>query len=87
MSNNESGIEWRDNYEFGAVMQLEYFIGRSSCNYITLEDCESDKKYSMFIPDFFKMAQTTKIDHGFIDGIWTFRQVGRNFGIKYVGEQ
>ena len=75
---------WRPVEEFKASMEyLGYSRGRSAA-YMKFVDRDSQSKYPMFLVEFDKIVR--KLRFGKINGVWTVRKRGQNFGIELVQE-
>ena len=82
-SKDDGRIEWRDNYEFDATMTVGHLHTCCGSNNVTMADSEG-RYFVMYTSDFVDMAREATINNGVVTGKFTFRKVGRSFGVKYV---
>jgi hypothetical protein len=76
---SDPGVEWRENYEFNAILTLvDYDHGRSRLNMIWV-DAEG-RRYSMFMSHAFKLLK--RASYGVVAGHWTFCKQGSNYSLK-----
>jgi len=79
-------IIWKSNYVFNAELKIvDYYKGRSAVN-IILKDTTFGIQYHMFISDFINMVKNRTIKSGKIQGCWTFRKQGQNFGVYLLDD-
>jgi hypothetical protein len=76
-------IEMRDNFEFDAVLTLEWMSWSNSSSVCWSDD--SGIMYSMFITDFEKMLLSGQsIYNKTVAGRWTFIKRGQRYGLRSV---
>lgn len=74
-------IEWRDNFEFDAVLKLKsIYRGRSAVHFL-FTDVFTKQEYNMFLSAFERVVNEKVIDQGVVSGRWTFIQRGANYSI------
>jgi len=75
--------ELKDNYIFEDCLEyVDYGKGRSAVSFY-FKSARGDS-YTMFISDFNKLLQDHR-EVWCLDGRWTFRKQGANYGLKYLG--
>lgn len=78
-----SEVEFKDNYIFeDRLGYVDYGKGRSAVSF-HFKSAKGDS-YTMFISDFNKLLQEQR-EVWCLDGRWTFRKQGANYGLKYLG--
>ena len=79
-------IIWVKNRVFGATLRLKDSArGRSSVVFY-LEHTETGEQYPMRLNEMTEMLKKVSMVNGVVDGYWTFKKQGANFGISYLGE-
>lgn len=77
--------ELKDNYIFEDCLgYVDYGKGRSAVSFY-FKSVKGDS-YTMFISDFNKLLQEQR-EVWCLDGRWTFRKQGANYGLKYLGRR
>jgi hypothetical protein len=80
---NDKQYDWRPNYQFVDVLTIKsYYKGRSAFH-ITVVDSHN-VEYSMFLSDFMWTAVNLDIKQGHMNGTWTFKKKGSNYGICHI---
>lgn len=76
--------EWRDNYEFKAILVFDRTErGRSAAHFILYD--EEGHQYQMFMTDALDLLKRVpNIAYGHVEGIWTFCKRGANYGVRFV---
>ncbi len=76
--------EWRDNVEFEARIQVTgTYRGRSAAR-VTCKNLENGESYSMGLSAFYDAVVAFGAMPGIIQGNWTFRKQGSNYGLYPV---
>lgn len=76
-----SGVEWRPNEPFDAVMVVTRMDrGRSSALFV-LTDLRTSVEYPVFMTDMLEILQERQINHGKVRGTWRFRKRGQNYAL------
>ena len=82
---NKGDLEWKDNYEFKDTLTfVDWGRGRGPTNFEFVDSF--DNEYQMFMVDFCDMISKANINHGEVEGKWTFIKRGTDYGIKYLGK-
>lgn len=79
----DSGIKWRDNFEWCASLQFLRFERGRSAAYAVFRD-KANKEYPMFLTYFEEVLELLDIEHGHVKGNWTFYKRGMNYSIGLV---
>lgn len=77
-------VDWRENFEFEAVMCLDDFSRGRSAAYFHLTENETGTKYTMFMTDLMRVIAEVGIGaKGVIPrSRWTFAKRGQNYGVR-----
>ena len=77
--------EWKDNFEFYAVLRAEDFVrGRSAARVVMVDEDDPNLKFEMFLTDWTHMMQHCVMRFGEVGGHWTFVKRGTNYGLMLV---
>ena len=77
-------VKWVDNFEFTTTLTIKRVCKGRRALYFDLVDQSNGKRYSMFMKDMMDVIAKCTITEGVVDGTWTFRKQGCNFGVKVV---
>ena len=79
-------ILWVKNRVFGATLRLKDSARGRSAVVFYFEHTETGEQYPMRLNEMTEMLKKVTMVNGVVDGYWTFKKQGANFGIAYVGE-
>ena len=79
-------ILWVKNRVFGATLRLKDSARGRSAVVFYFEHTETGEQYPMRLNEMTEMLKKVTMVNGVVDGYWTFKKQGANFGISYVGE-
>ena len=80
-------ILWVKNRVFGATLRLKDSARGRSAVVFYFEHTETGEQYPMRLNEMTEMLKKVTMVNGVVDGNWTFKKQGANFGISYVGEE
>ena len=80
-------IIWVKNRVFGATLRLKDSARGRSAVVFYFEHTETGEQYPMRLNEMTEMLKKVTMVNGVVDGNWTFKKQGANFGISYVGEE
>ena len=80
-------IIWVKNRVFGATLRLKRSARGRSAVVFYFEHTETGEEYPMKLNEMTQMLKKVTMVNGVVDGYWTFKKQGANFGISYVGEE
>ena len=80
-------ILWVKNRVFGATLRLKDSARGRSAVVFYFEHTETGEQYPMRLNEMTEMLKKVTVVNGVVDGNWTFKKQGANFGISYVGEE
>ena len=80
-------ILWVKNRVFGATLRLKDSARGRSVVVFYFEHTETGEQYPMRLNEMTEMLKKVTMVNGVVDGNWTFKKQGANFGISYVGEE
>ena len=80
-------ILWAKNRVFGATLRLKHSARGRSAVVFYFEHTETGEEYPMKLNEMTQMLKKVTMVNGVVDGYWTFKKQGANFGISYVGEE
>ena len=80
-------ILWAKNRVFGATLRLKDSARGRSAVVFYFEHTETGEQYPMRLNEMTEMLKKVSMVNGVVDGNWTFKKQGANFGIAYVGEE
>ena len=80
-------ILWVKNRVFGATLRLKDSARGRSAVVFYFEHTETGEQYPMRLNEMTEMLKKVTMVNGVVDGDWTFKKQGANFGISYVGEE
>ena len=80
-------ILWVKNRVFGATLRLKDSARGRSAVVFYFEHTETGEQYPMRLNEMTEMLKKVTVVNGVVDGNWTFKKQGANFGITYVGEE
>ena len=80
-------ILWVKNRVFGATLRLKDSTRGRSAVVFYFEHTETGEHYPMRLNEMTEMLKKVTMVNGVVDGYWTFKKQGANFGIAYVGEE
>ena len=78
-------ILWVKNRVFGATLRLKDSARGRSAVVFYFEHTETGEQYPMRLNEMTEMLKKVTMVNGVVDGYWTFKKQGANFGINYVG--
>lgn len=79
---HEVDLDWRDNYEFKAILVYQGYRRGRSAAYFLFKEAETEAVHSMFMSDFDDIARS--MINGHVLETWTFHKKGQNYGIRMV---
>ena len=79
-------ILWVKNRVFGATLRLKHSARGRSAVVFYFEHTETGEEYPMKLNEMTQMLKKVTMVNGVVDGYWTFKKQGANFGISYLGE-
>ena len=79
-------ILWVKNRVFGATLRLKDSARGRSAVVFYFEHTETGEQYPMRLSEMTEMLKKVTVVNGVVDGYWTFKKQGANFGISCVGE-
>ena len=80
-------ITWVKNRVFGATLRLKDSARGRSAVVFYFEHTETGEQYPMRLNEMTEMLKKVTVVNGVVDGYWTFKKQGANFGISYLGEE
>ena len=80
-------IIWVKNRVFGATLRLKDSARGRSAVVFYFEHTETGEQYPMRLNEMTEMLKKVTMINGVVDGYWTFKKQGANFGISYLGEE
>ena len=80
-------ILWVKNRVFGATLRLKDSARGRSAVVFYFEHTETGELYPMRLNEMTEMLRKVTMVNGVVDGNWTFKKQGANFGISYLGEE
>ena len=80
-------ILWVKNRVFGATLRLKDSARGRSAVVFYFEHTETGEQYPMRLNEMTEMLKKVTMVNGVVDGYWTFKKQGANFGISYLGEE
>ena len=80
-------ILWVKNRVFGATLRLKDSARGRSTAVFYFEHTETGEQYPMRLNEMTEMLKKVTMVNGVVDGNWTFKKQGANFGISYLGEE
>ena len=80
-------IIWVKNRVFGATLRLKDSARGRSAVVFYFEHTETGEQYPMRLNEMTEMLKKVTMVNGVVDGYWTFKKQGVNFGISYLGEE
>ena len=80
-------ILWVKNRVFGATLRLKDSARGRSAVVFYFEHTETGEQYPMRLHEMTEMLKKVTMVNGVVDGNWTFKKQGANFGISYLGEE
>jgi hypothetical protein len=81
---DKPGVEWRDPFEFEAVMNFVGFYRDGHAVGGVLHDTNTSLTYHIFLHDLGPIIQRGISEGGIISGTWAFAKRGRNYGIRLI---
>jgi hypothetical protein len=79
-------VNWVDNFEFVDTLILQGYQRGCSAAFFALESETTGKKYTMFLSDMLDVIKCSSIDHGKVNGTWTFCKKGQNYGVRLIAK-
>lgn len=80
-------ILWVKNRVFGATLRLKDSARGRSAVVFYFEHTETGEQYPMRLNELTQMLTKVTMVNGVVEGNWTFKKQGANFGIAYVGAE
>lgn len=80
-------ILWVKNRVFAATLRLKDSARGRSAVVFYFEHTETGEQYPMRLNEMTEMLKKVTMVNGVVDGYWTFKKQGANFGISYLGEE
>lgn len=79
----DRGVEWRPAEPFTAALTIATMHTGRSAKYTEWTDA-AGRRFPMFIADLIEMLRSADVHRGTVDGFWTVRKRGQNYGVRFL---